>query len=68
MRRNALKSPQRQLGDCSDPAFVPSEVHVAEIAFDCVRIALFRWLDLNHPPTAVGGIFEIRKAPFVDWI
>jgi SpoIID/LytB domain protein len=43
------ESPQRQLGDCSSPAFLSLE---ADLLTKPCR------LDLNNPPTAVGGIRE----------
>ena len=60
-KRNAMKNENPPNGSWGivqiRPSF-PQKVHVAEIAFDCVRIALFRRLDLNNPPTSVGGIFK----------
>jgi hypothetical protein len=44
-----LESHQRELVDCSDPAYEPSIY--AKVLFNVEKR-----LDLNNPPTAVGGI------------
>jgi len=65
-----LEYPQRQLGDGSDPT---SDTNDSGLNFrfpqwrmpplkDFSVLPLTR-LDLNHPPTAVGGIRDFRNLP-----
>jgi hypothetical protein len=58
----STESSQRQLGDCSDPTSSPSlRIHAL--------VRKYLALDLNEPPTAVGGIrFSAEECCYVGWI
>src|SRR5437762_11655931 len=54
-----LESHQRKLVDCSDPASEPKCRNVFESDFSSMRLLCGRRLDLNDPPTSVGGILVL---------
>ena len=64
-----LESHQRKLVDCSDPASetMRPSANKSQSSFMGPATWTHR-LDLNHPPTSVGGIRRFRKPTSVGWI
>src|SRR3984893_18710881 len=57
-----LESHQRKLVDCSDPASETKRPSTFKSVFSFTTLLCGRRLDLNHPPTSVGGIRKIPQA------
>src|ERR1700730_8687742 len=54
-----LESHQRKLVDCSDPASETKRPSTFKSVFSFTTLLCRRTLDLNNPPTSVGGISEL---------